>query len=232
MATDQKGDHRLSIASPDYRPSRPSAVPRAFLGAASAVRAYGRGEAIYAQGSRADRCYLLISGMARKFMNTRSGRRRIVDFIMPGDYFGLTAAARHAFSIEAVVPDTLVASHAMRHLERIASYDLEINAIIREAAFATISRLQGRILILGQMTAKEKVGSFLLAMTTRLTERTADIIILPMSRYDVADYLAISVETVSRALTRFKQNGTIRIAGARQIEIVDRVGLAGRDDEV
>lgn len=165
-------------------------------------------------------------------MNTRSGRRRIVDFIMPGDYFGLTAAARHAFSIEAVVPDTLVASHAMRHLERIASYDLEINAIIREAAFATISRLQGRILILGQMTAKEKVGSFLLAMTTRLTERTADIIILPMSRYDVADYLAISVETVSRALTRFKQNGTIRIAGARQIEIVDRVGLAGRDDEV
>jgi CRP-like cAMP-binding protein len=175
---------------------------------------------------------MLISGMARKCMNTRAGRRRIVDFIMPGDYFGLTAAAHHAFGIEAVTANTVVACRMKRDLERIATFDPHINTIIREAAFASIARLQARILILGMTTAQEKVGSFLLAMARRHTDPTGDVIVLPMSRYDVADYLAISVETVSRALTRFKRSGTIRIGGARRIEIIDRVGLAGRDDEV
>jgi CRP/FNR family nitrogen fixation transcriptional regulator len=82
--------------------------------------------------------------------------------------------------------------------------------------------LQDLILILGRTTAQEKVGAFLVHLAERLAGGPADRMILPISRYDIADYLALSVETVSRALSSLKRNGLIKFAGARQVAIIDR----------
>jgi CRP/FNR family transcriptional regulator, nitrogen fixation regulation protein len=81
--------------------------------------------------------------------------------------------------------------------------------------------LQARILLLGHITARKKISVFLLEMFERLSDGR-DKIILPMSRYDVADYLTISVETVSRTFTAMRRRGTIRLVGTRCVQLLDR----------
>jgi DNA-binding transcriptional MocR family regulator len=92
-----------------------------------------------------------------------------------------------------------------------------------------VSRMQELLLILGRTTARKKVGSFLLKMMERCSRQPADRVLLPTSRYDIADYLALSVETVSRSLTELKHRGLIALAGPRRVQIVDRHGL---EDEI
>jgi CRP/FNR family nitrogen fixation transcriptional regulator len=212
------------------RDSDLSHVPRE-VEALGTVASYRGGEQIYRQGSHALQLYRVISGQARKCLNTASGRRRIVDFLLPGDYFGFTTADRHLFGVEAVSSGTLIARYPRGEVERIATWDPSVAAIIREAAFETISRLQARLLIVGRMSAQGKVSAFLLSMAGSHSDRTPDMCMLPMSRYDIADYLGISVETVSRALTHLKQHHTIKVVDARCIEIVDRAGLTRNADD-
>ncbi len=199
--------------------------------ALATVASYRRGEEIYRQGSDTLQLYHVISGQACKCLNTASGRRRVVDFLLPGDYFGFTILDRHRFGVEAGSSGTLIARYPRREFERIATWDQSVAAIIREAAFGTISRLQTRLLIVGRVSAQGKVSAFLLSMAGRYSDRTPDRFILPMSRYDIADYLGISVETVCRALTHLKQRHTIKVVGARCVEIIDRAGLTRIADD-
>ena len=89
-----------------------------------------------------------------------------------------------------------------------------------------MGRLQAQLRILGRTRAPEKVGSFLLDMAARCACGPTDNLVLPMSRYDIADYLALSVETVSRAITDLKQRRAIALAGARRLTIIDREVLS------
>ncbi|HJZ14747.1 MAG TPA: helix-turn-helix domain-containing protein, partial [Stellaceae bacterium] len=107
-------------------------------------------------------------------------------------------------------------------IEILAESDPKIARELREIAFAALSRMQTQLLILGRITASEKVGSFILEMAARLSEGESDQIALPVSRYDIADYLGISVETVSRALSDLKQRGAIRLSGTRTVSIIHR----------
>jgi hypothetical protein len=84
-----------------------------------------------------------------------------------------------------------------------------------------MSRLNSLLLILGRTTAEKKVGGFLLYMQQRAGSRDASRVVLPVSRYDIADYLALSVETVSRSLTALKERGAIALSGPREIGIID-----------
>ena len=164
----------------------------------------------------------MVSGLVRKSAVMANGRRQIVDFLLPGDFFGMTARDRHAMAVEAVIEGTRIARFLRRRIEMIANADPDVGQLIRTLAFAAITRLQERLLILGRTTAVEKVGAFLLEMAERLADRTAEVVALPMSRYDIADYLAVSVETVSRALTDLKHSGAIKLSGTRQVRVVDR----------
>jgi hypothetical protein len=92
-----------------------------------------------------------------------------------------------------------------------------------------LARLQTLILTLGRTTAEAKVGCFLLRMTERLSVASTDPLLLPISREDVADYLALSVETVSRSLTQLKRRGVIRLLGTRRIRIIDRDAIEEAD---
>ncbi|MGC1888279.1 MAG: helix-turn-helix domain-containing protein [Stellaceae bacterium] len=89
-----------------------------------------------------------------------------------------------------------------------------------------MSRLHALILNLGRTTAEEKVGHFLVRMADRLAGGHTDKLVLLMSREDIADYLALSVETVSRSLTQLRRRGVIRLVGTREIRILDRSALA------
>jgi CRP-like cAMP-binding protein len=96
---------------------------------------------------------------------------------------------------------------------------------IRRATFEALLRLQSQLVIVGRTTAIEKVGAFLLDISGRVSSRSSDRVVLPISRYDMADYLGLSVETVSRSLTHLKQQGVIKLFGPRSVGIVDRAAL-------
>ena len=183
-----------------------------------------RGQEICSQGRPADHWYCVISGAARCCVIQLDGRRQIVDLLLPGDAFGFTARDEYGYTVEAVAEGTLVAAYLRRRVELLADADPQLAREIRQIAFLALDRLEAQLLILGRITALEKVGSFILEMATRLCER-GNSVALPMSRYDIADYLAVSVETVSRALTDLKQSGVIKLSGTRIVRIVDRDAL-------
>jgi CRP/FNR family transcriptional regulator, nitrogen fixation regulation protein len=182
---------------------------------------YERGEEIYGESDPAENWYRLETGAARKCALLSDGRRCIVDFLFPSDYFGFRMRHCNSFAVEAIVPGTKVARYSRRHLETAADRDPRISHEIREIAFEAISRSQGRLLILGRVTAIEKVGAFLLEMMTRCSGHNRRVVNLPMSRYDIADYLTISVETVSRALTELKNSGAIQLNSNRCFQLLD-----------
>jgi CRP/FNR family nitrogen fixation transcriptional regulator len=214
----------IDRASQDQSMARREA--RSTMEALEAIMRFHRGETIYDQGDPAEYWYCVASGLARKCALMPEGRRRIVDFLLPGEFFGFSAGDEHAFAVEAVVEGTTVARYPRGRIERLADGDPQLRRLIRELVFQAISRVQARILILGRTTAREKVGYFLVEIERRLSEETAETVVLPMSRYDIADYLALSVETVSRSLTDLKHRGAIALLGKRRVRIVDRSTLA------
>jgi CRP-like cAMP-binding protein len=153
------------------------------------------------------------------------GSRRIVDFLRPGDLFGFSTQEIHQFSVEAIVSDTRVARYPRHRAELLADSDPQVAKRIRELAFESVSRVHRRMVILGRASALEKVSTFLLEMADRFGAGSASAVTLPMSRYDIADYLAMAVETVSRALTSLRERGVIRFSAVRCVQICDRDAL-------
>lgn len=192
---------------------------------------YARGQQIYKENSSVESWYRIESGVARRFSERADGRRQIVDLLLPGDFFGFGVGGKHRFAVEAVLDGTVVARYPRSRLDPLAELDPRIAQELREAACAAMSRLHDLILNLGRTTAEEKVGHFLVKMTDRLADGPTDRVVLPMSREDIADYLALSVETVSRSLTQLKRRGLIRLNGTREIRILDRSALAKGDED-
>jgi CRP/FNR family transcriptional regulator, nitrogen fixation regulation protein len=226
--------HKASIPADDtprrYVPPG-SERPRRALDALAVVTCYRRGQEIRSRQGAAGNWYRVVAGVAGRCAVRAGGRRQIVDLLLPGDFFlGGTSPADLHCSVEAVVEGTAVACFPRERVERLAASDPDAAHEIRCMTSAITRRLEEQILILGGATATKKIGCFLLKMAERCSEGETDKngMVLPMSRYDIADYLALSVETVSRSLTELKQRGAIALVGTRRVRIVDHVAL---DDE-
>ncbi|HEY0939734.1 MAG TPA: helix-turn-helix domain-containing protein [Steroidobacter sp.] len=185
-------------------------------------------ERLYSAGEAADAWYRLMTGAACECIQTADGRRQIVDFLLPGDLFGFCSRARHECSVQIIAEGTSLARYPRRYAEELASLDPEVAQVVRRRAFESISRLQSRTVLLGRTNALEKISAFLLEMIERTSAGASDDLVLPMSRYDIADYLAMAVETVSRALTTLKALDAITLANSRQVRITDRDALESR----
>jgi CRP-like cAMP-binding protein len=182
-------------------------------------------DTIYHCREQARYWYRVVTGAVRKCALTVDGHRQIVDFLVPGDLFGFGVRDTHHFSTEAIIPETTIARYPRNSAEQLAEADPQAGRWIREMAFESISRLQTRTLILGRPSALARVSAFLLDWTDRCGPSSATIVILPMSRYDIADYLAMAVETVSRALTVLREREVIALRGTRGLKICDRYAL-------
>ena len=206
--------------------------PLENLDASAAIVAFRRGQEICSQGRPVEHWYFLISGAARRCAIRPNGRRQIVDLLLPGDFFGMTLGDQSDSTIEAVTKATVVASYPRRRIESLATSDPKIAREVWEIAFTALSRMRSQLLILGRITALEKVGSFILEMAARLSNGESKQVALPVSRYDIADYLGISVETVSRALSVLKERGAIKLLDTRTVSIVLRNVLEEGEREV
>ena len=183
---------------------------------------YHFGQTLYCESARADYWYRIVSGAARECILTADGRRQIVDFLLPGDVFGFSCRGVRGLAGEIIVEATTIACYPRRLAEELAESDPVVARRVREMAFESIERLQARTVLLGCTSAIEKVSAFLLEMAARSATAPNAAIPLPMTRYDIADYLALAVETVSRALTTLRRVGAITLLGTRRVQINDR----------
>ena len=190
------------------------------------VARYDTDQPIHRYNDPAQYWFRIVAGAARKSALSGDGRRHIVDFLLPGDFFGFCASSEHHFCVETIVAGSLVARFPRRSAERLADSDPQVARHIRQAAFESIARLQRRTLILAGSSALEKVGAFLLEMADRAGVEQTRWVRLPMSRSDIADYLAMAVETVSRTLTELRARRVIAYRDARRVQICDRRVLA------
>jgi CRP/FNR family transcriptional regulator, nitrogen fixation regulation protein len=190
---------------------------------------YKRGTEIFGEAEPADYIYQVIEGAVRSHKLLSDGRRQIGAFHLAGDIFGLENGDFHRFTAEAIV-DTTVRLMKRESLERVAKTDF---AIVRSLLNMTTDNLQhaeNHMLLLGRRkTSLERVAAFLLEMDRRLP--AAGVMALPMFRRDIADYLGLTLETVSRALSELHKKGYLRFLGQTQREIVvlNPAGLAELD---
>jgi CRP-like cAMP-binding protein len=168
------------------------------------------------------------AGALRRCALQADGRRRIVDLLFPGDFFGF-AEPGPASSYEALADETLVLRYPRREIEALAETDPATARAVRDIALATIARLETQISLLGRVNAVEKVGAFLLALEARQNGARANGLTLPISRCDIGDFLALAPETVSRSLSSLERSGAISFTAPRRVDIVDRsaLGAAG-----
>lgn len=187
-----------------------------------------RGELVHDEEQGARYLYRVAAGAARRCALQADGRRRIVDLLFPGDFFGFEENDGRASTIEALVDGTVLLRYPRQEIEALADADPIMAKAVRDIALATISRLETQISLLGRANAVEKVGAFLLALQARQSGAQGDRLTLPVSRCDIGDFLALSPETVSRSLSYLERRGAICLSAPRDVAIVDRPALRKR----
>ena len=189
---------------------------------------YKKGTEIYGEREPAEYVYQVKSGAVRSYKLLTDGRRQIGAFHLAGDIFGLENGGDHRFTTEAIV-DTTVRLIKRQSLEMVAESDAVVARNLLSMTTSNLQHAEDHMLLLGRKTSLERVAAFLLEMDKRLT--AAGVMALPMSRRDIADYLGLTLETVSRALSRLHELGTLGFKGntQRQIVLLDRHGLASLD---
>lgn len=186
-----------------------------------ATMSYARNAEIFGENETADYLYKVVSGSVRTYKILSDGRRQIGGFYLSGDVFGLEFGDEHALSAEAVT-DTKVLVIKRSALNALAGRDTSIAVQLFALIGRELRRAQDHVVLLIQ-SAQERVAGFLLEMAERSPLSTA--IELPMSRQDIADYLGLTIETVSRTLTSMEGAAAIELATSRRIVVRNRNAL-------
>jgi CRP-like cAMP-binding protein len=182
-----------------------------------------RDATILKQDAPVRHCHLVVSGCIRTVRLLPDGRRQLAEFLLPGDLFGIESLGRHEFGAEAVTGAT-VRRYARRDVDALAAVDATFARHLHTAMAAQLRIGLERIVTLGRRTASERISGFLLDMAGRMSVAEQVEFELPMNRADMADYLGLTVETVSRAMTCLGRSGIIAVNRAR-ITIRDRLAL-------
>jgi CRP/FNR family nitrogen fixation transcriptional regulator len=195
--------------------------PGSFLGSYS----YKEDSQIFTEGGPVEYLYQIIDGAVRKYKMLSDGRRQVVMFHLPGEVFGFEKGSIRRFTAEAVV-DTRVRFMKRRSLEVAANRELLLVHDLLNMMTSRLQHAEDHMLLLGRKNATERVAAFLLEMDRRLMQ--VGFLSLPMNRRDIADYLGLTVETVSRILASFESEKMIDFLDAkqRQIVLLDRKRLA------
>ncbi|TAL03254.1 MAG: cyclic nucleotide-binding domain-containing protein [Rhodospirillaceae bacterium] len=187
------------------------------LGTTMAVR---RGQEIYAEGDPAECCYKVVEGSVRTVKLVADGGRQIGDILLPGDFFGFDSFGEHYFSAQAISA-SVVKRYPRRAVVTRAQGDATLARHLNELTAKALQAARRQMVRLCRTSASERMASFLLEMADR-SEGADGYIHLPMSRSDIADYLGLVIETVSRVFSQFKQDRLITMKDVNHIRLVDR----------
>jgi len=205
-----------------------NASPRAHSGSffdsislMGAAMPYGRDAEIYGENEPADYLYKVVSGTVRTYKVLVDGRRQIGGFHLPGDMFGFESGDEHTFSAEAIT-DCKILVIKRSAVITLAARDNDVAQQMWALTARELQRVQDHIMVLIK-SAQERVASFLLEMAGRAAGGGA--VELPMSRQDIADYLGLTIETVSRTLTQLEKTAAIELPTSRRIVLRNRSAL-------
>jgi CRP/FNR family nitrogen fixation transcriptional regulator len=182
---------------------------------------FARNAEIYGENEPAEYLYKVVSGSVRTYKVLNDGRRQIGAFYLAGDVFGLEVGDAHTFSAEAIVNSKILVIKRST-LVSLAARDNETARKLWTMTAGELQRVQAHILLLIK-TAQERVAGFLLEMASRVP--VGNEIDLPMSRQDIADYLGLTIETVSRTLTQLENTAAIAVPSSRRIVLRNRAAL-------
>ncbi len=190
-----------------------------------AAMPFGRNAEIYGENEPAEYVYKVLSGTVRTYKVLNDGRRQIGAFYLPSEIFGLEIGDDHSFSAEAIT-DCKILVVKRSALVSLAQHDNDVAHQLWAMTAAELQRAQDHIMLLIK-TAQERVAGFLLEMAKR--SAAASEVDLPMSRQDIADYLGLTIETVSRTLTQFQKGAAIALPSSRRIVLRNRAALTRLD---
>jgi CRP-like cAMP-binding protein len=179
---------------------------------------FGRNAEIYAEGETAGYVYKVVSGVVRVSKLLPDGRRQISAFHLPGEMFGFEASEAHHASAEAVVPVKVVAFR----WDGMPDTGRQSPGFVRELldlAVRGLRHTQDHLLLLGRKNALERLAAFLLEMDARTGAK--HLLDLAMPRHDIADYLGLTLETVSRMFAELKEMGAIKLESARRVHLLN-----------
>ena len=216
-----------AIAKPSTHP-RPSLPVRSGPLAESPFGLMGvpmrfvRNVELYGEDEPAEFLYQVVSGAVRTYRMLDDGRRQIVAFYLPGDMFGVEAGEVHQSSAEAVGDSQVLIVKRSSVMAR-ADHERDLAKQLWTLTVSELQRVQQHSLVLIK-SAEERVAGFLLEMAGRCSGNLS--VELPMSRQDIADYLGLTIETVSRTITQLVQSGVIALETSRRIQFRNRAALS------
>jgi CRP/FNR family transcriptional regulator, anaerobic regulatory protein len=211
---------KASVDEPQRFPSRgPAPVHLRVVAAtetAKEIRLH-RGQTLFFDDDLAEAFFEIAAGTVRCCRLTSDGRRQIYRFAAAGDLLGLAGSETYGYSAEAVT-DVVVKRHRLLGLDGAMAADGDLCRRVLRALRAELAATRAQMMLLGRMSAAEKLASFLLALAAPDPEACIE---LPMTRSDIADYLGLTIETVSRKLNELRAQGVIRLETPSRIRITD-----------
>lgn len=186
-----------------------------------------QGKHLFREGDPAEKVYEVATGVVRLTRILEDGRRQIIAFGYPGDTVGFPSDGRYHTDCDALMPTTLFV-HRRADLET-ANGNAALHERLLNAALREISGMQDHFMMLGRKSSIEKLASFLLVLTKRVGEPIGDFnqVNLPMTRADIADFLGLTTETVSRTFTLLRKSQIIAIDHVNTIIILKPTALRG-----
>ncbi len=217
----------VHVGSRQERPSRKERPisPEPLFGSLELIGArmsFARNCEIYGDEEPADFVYNIVSGAVRLCKLLDDGRRQVAAFHLPGEIFGLELGNEHRFTAEAVV-DSVILVIRRSAVVALAERDGDVAHQVWAHTANDLQRVQDHMLLLGCMSAKERVAAFLLQMAGRLSGTNE--VELPMPRQDIADYLGLTIETVSRTMTQLETEAAIGLPSSRRVVLRNRAVL-------
>ncbi len=178
------------------------------------------GKTIFSEGDAAEAMYNVTSGTVKLYKLLPDGRRQITGFLGSGDFLGLSFDDTYAYSAETVTVAALC-RFPRRKMEAVLDAFPKVQRRLFSMATTELAAAQDQMLLLGRKTAKEKICSFLMMLSQRAGRRgqKENPVFVPMSRADIADYLGLTTETVSRTFTQLKTSGVISLQEGNKIRL-------------
>lgn len=183
-------------------------------------------EFVFVEGDPANHIYLIEAGAVALFKILSDGRRQILGFAYPGDFIGLGLQGEHIMSAQAI-KRVRIRSMPLTALHKIATTDPSLSFKLYQVIAEELAATRNLMMTTGHRSACERVVAFLLALSCRNSRcgEPENIIDLPMTRADIADYLGLTIETVSRTLTKLKTKGFIDLPQSTRVVLLDMIEL-------
>jgi CRP/FNR family transcriptional regulator len=184
-------------------------------------------QSVFHEGDPAKRVFMVTHGALKLYTLLADGRRQITGFMFPGDFLGVSVDEEYALTVEAL-EDSELWWFSRDMFDRFISEHPQVERELYRLAANELAEAQRQMVLLGRKSATERLASFFLSLLER-AERASGTpetrFDLPMSRIDIADYLGLTKETVSRMLAELRTLGLIRLQAQNRVEVLDRERL-------